>query len=143
MPAAPVILVCDDDADDRFLVQSAFTEAHVKADFRFTSDGQELIDYLENCNERGSRKHPCPNIILLDLNMPRMDGRQALKWIKSHPELRSIPVVIYTTSSDNKDVRQCYRLGANTFMTKCAEFGELVDRANTFAKYWMDVAKLP
>lgn len=140
MPSTPVILVCDDDHEDQFLIEGAFTEARIKADIRFTSDGLELIQYLETC---ASGAHPCPSIILLDLNMPRVDGKQALEWIKSHSEFRAIPVVIYTTSSAKEDVRQCYRLGANTFMTKCGEFGKLVDRAKAFAKYWMDVAVLP
>lgn len=139
--AVPVILVCDDDPDDQVLIKEAFLEAGIQADFRFTNDGMELIDYLENCI--GSREYPCPKIVLLDLNMPRMNGKQALKWIKSHSEFRAIPVVIYTTSNEKNDVSQCYRLGANTFMTKCAKFEELVVRANTFGKYWIDVAKLP
>jgi len=141
MAAFPVILVCDDDADDQFLIKQAFAEAGIKADFQFTSDGLELIHHLENCN--GGGKHPCPNIILLDLNMPQMDGVQTLKWIKSHSEYRAIPVVIYTTSSDTKDVRLCYRLGANTFMTKCSDFEDLMEKVRAFSKYWMDVAKLP
>ena len=141
MPAVPLILVCDDDPDDQVLIKEAFTHAGIKVEFRFTNDGLELIDYLENCS--ASKEYPCPKIVLLDLNMPRMDGKQALKWIKLHSEFKAIPVVIYTTSNEAGDIRQCYRLGANTFMTKCAEFEELVARADTFAKYWMDVANLP
>ena len=141
MAAVPVILVCDDDPDDQVLLKEAFSQAGIQAEFRFTNDGLELIDYLEHSN--GNREYPSPKIILLDLNMPRMNGKQALEWIKSHSKFKAIPVVIYTTSNETIDVRQCYRLGANTFMTKCARFDELVAKANTFAKYWMDVAKLP
>ena len=141
MPAVPVILVCDDDPDDQILIEGAFSEAHIRANFQFTSDGRQLIDYLEHCSTKV--KKPCPNIILLDINMPGMDGKQTLTWIKSRSDYRAIPVVMYTTSTDESDIHQCYQLGANSYMTKCASFEALVDKANSFSKYWMETAMLP
>lgn len=141
MARKPIILVCDDDEDDIELVTEAFKEACIEADFQFASDGRELVDYLKSTNECQSVK--CPEIILLDLNMPRMDGRQALEWIKSLPGYRYIPVVVYTTSNARDDVNQCYGIGANSFMTKCASFKDLVEKVKTFAGYWSDVATLP
>ena len=87
----PVILVCDDDADDQTIIKDAFAPARISANFQFTSDGQELVQYMENSNRDGQR--PRPDIILVDLNMPEMNGMQALDWIKSHPDFRAIPVV--------------------------------------------------
>jgi two-component system response regulator len=141
MHRIPVILVCDDDFEDQLLIKDAFAVACIQADFRFTSDGLELIEYLQNST--GDAKYPHPDVILLDLNMPRMPGLEALEWIKSHPDYRVIPVVIYTTSHDESDIQQCYRVGANTFMTKCANFDDLLEKVNAFAKYWVDIAELP
>ena len=137
----PVFLVCDDDLDDQLLIEAAFAEACIDADFRFTSDGTELIEYLQNPHREA--KYPRPYIILLDLNMPRMDGLQVLEWIKSHPNYRTIPVVMYTTSRDQNDIQRCYRAGANSFMTKCSTFEDLVDKVKTFLKYWTETAELP
>lgn len=140
MISVPIILVCDDDQDDQLLIESAFEEACIDADFHVTGDGVELIRYLQESNEG---EHPRPDIILLDLNMPRMDGRQTLEWIKSQPDYRDIPVVIYTTSRELTEIQRCYRTGANSFMTKCSTFEDLVEKVEAFAKYWMDVAQLP
>jgi len=141
MASIPVVLVCDDDPDDRTLIKEAFSAAEINAAVRFADDGSDLVHYMESC--KGNQESPCPAVILLDLNMPKMDGKQALKWIKSHSEFRTVPVVIFTTSSEKSDIRECYQLGANTFMTKCVDFESLVDMACTFSKYWMDIAKLP
>jgi len=141
MHPVPVFLICDDDRDDQLLIEAAFAEACINADFRFTSDGPELIEYLQNPDGEG--KNPCPYIILLDLNMPRMDGIKVLEWIKSHPNLRTIPVVMYTTNREQADIQQCYRAGANSFMTKCTTFDGLVDKVKAFSKYWTETAELP
>ena len=137
----PVFLVCDDDRDDQLLIEAAFAEACIDAVFRFAGNGVELIEYLQNPDEEGKCPRPC--IILLDLNMPRMDGMQALEWIKSHPGFRAIPVVMYTTSRDQADIQRCYGAGANSFMTKCSTFAGLVDKVKAFSKYWTETAELP
>jgi CheY-like chemotaxis protein len=139
MNSAPVILVCDDDQDDQLLIESAFAEACIDAGFRFAGDGTELIEYLQS----NGVEHPRPDIILLDLNMPKMDGRRTLEWIKSHPEYRAIPVVIYTTTRERSEIQRCYRTGANSFMTKCSTFKDLVEKVEVFARYWMDITELP
>jgi CheY-like chemotaxis protein len=141
MYTVPVILVCDDDRDDQLLIEHAFAEACIEAKFRFTSDGVELTEYLQKSDKDGNSLYP--DIILLDLNMPRMDGLQALEWIKSHPHHRAIPVVIYTTSREPKDIQQCYGAGANSFMTKCSSIEGLVDKVKAFSKYWTETAELP
>ncbi|MGO9312646.1 MAG: response regulator [Syntrophobacteraceae bacterium] len=141
MHTLPVILVCDDDHDDQLLIEHAFAEACIDAEFRFTSDGVELTEYLQKSNEDG--KSPCPDIILLDLNMPRMDGSKTLEWIKSHPHHRAVPVVIYTTSREPMEIQRCYGAGANSFMTKCSNFEDLVDKVKAFSKYWTETAELP
>lgn len=141
MRTVPVILVCDDDHDDQMLIEHAFEEACIDVDFRFTGDGVELAEYLQKSNVDG--KSPCPDIILLDLNMPRMDGSKTLEWIKSHSQHRAIPVVIYTTSRDQVEIQRCYRAGANSFMTKCSSFEDLVDKVKAFSKYWTETAELP
>lgn len=141
MARKPLIFVCDDDEDDKLLVRTAFEEACIDAEFSFASDGEELTEYLENSNECKSAR--CPDIILLDINMPRMDGPQTLEWIKSRSQFRSIPVVMYTTSNSRKDIDHCYLKGANSFMTKCSTFEHLVEKVEAFAKYWTGVVELP
>jgi len=141
MHNVPVILVCDDDHDDQLLIKDAFAEACIDVDFRFTDDGVALTEYLQKSNVNG--KPPCPDIILLDLNMPRMDGVTALGWIKSHAHYRAIPVVIYTTSHEKADIDRCYQVGANSFMTKCSSFEGLVDKVKAFSKYWIEITELP
>ncbi len=141
MRNVPLILVCDDDHEDQLLIEHAFAEACIEAEFRFTGDGVELTEYLQKCNKDG--KSPYPDIILLDLNMPRMDGSQALEWIKSHPQHRAIPVVVYTTSRDPVEIRRCYAAGANSFMTKCSSLWDLVEKVRAFSKYWTETAELP
>ena len=121
MRAIRLILVCDDDEEDRVLVKEAFSEAYPGIQFRFANDGIELIEYLKN--------YPRPDIILLDINMPRR-GVQTLNWIKSHINYRAIPVVMFTTSTLPEDVEQCYALAANSYMTKCASFDKLLDKSN-------------
>jgi two-component system response regulator len=136
MLTIPVILVCDDDRDDQLLIEHAFAEAYVNADFRFTNNGVELIEYLQNA-------YPRPYVTLLDLNMPRMDGMQVLEWLRSHTSYRAIPVVIYTTSREPTDIERCCRAGANSFMTKCSNFEDLVDKVKAFSEYWTETAELP
>jgi CheY-like chemotaxis protein len=126
MANTPILLVCDDDEDDHVLIKNVFAEAGVSAEFRFTSSGLELIKYLGDSSHR--RIHPFPDIILLDLNMPQMNGHDVLCWLKSHQDYRAIPVVIYSTSDDEDDIRKSYRAGANAYIVKCCPPEDLVEQ---------------
>jgi CheY-like chemotaxis protein len=135
------ILMADDDEDDRDLAQDAFRAAGLTGQLRFVLDGQELVDDL-----RGLAGAPAPErpaIIILDLNMPRKDGREALAEIKADESLCDIPVVVLTTSKDDEDIRRSYRLGANSFIAKPVTHALLVDVMRDLAKYWFDVVELP
>ena len=138
------ILMADDDPGDRLLFTDAFAESCLANDLRFVGDGEELMDYLYH---RGKYANPAdaprPGIILLDLHMPRKDGREALKEIKSDPALRQIPVVVLTTSQAEEDIDASYDLGANSFITKPVTYGALVEIARTLGEYWLETVKLP
>lgn len=139
-----VILVADDDEDDQMLTKEAFEEKRNYLDIRFVNDGVELLEYL-----RGQNKYsrpgtaPLPALILLDLNMPRMDGKEALKEIKNDPALRKIPVVVLTTSSAEPDILKAYEMGVNSFITKPVTFTEFVKIADTLGHYWLEIVELP
>ena len=123
-----MILMADDDSDDRMMARDAFEENRLDNELRFVEDGEELMDYLFRRGKYTDPKDsPRPGLILLDLNMPRMDGREALKEIKSNPDLHSIPVVVLTTSSAEEDVVRSYDLGVNSFITKPVSFEGLVE----------------
>jgi CheY-like chemotaxis protein len=142
--ASVVILMADDDADDRELTRDALTESRLVNDLHFVTDGAELLDYLHRRGayaEAGSA--PRPGVILLDLNMPRKDGREALREIKADPALRNIPIVILTTSKAEDDIAQSYDLGANSFITKPVTFAGLVEVVRELGRYWFDIVELP
>ncbi len=138
------ILMADDDPDDCMLAKEALEENRLANGLRFVGDGEELMDYLY---QRGNYKEPVaaprPGMILLDLNMPRMDGREALKEIKADPDLRRIPVVILTTSKAEEDILRTYDLGASSFITKPVTFESLVEVMKALAKYWFEIVELP
>lgn len=145
-PDAPepiTILMADDDADDRLLAQDAMRESRLKNPFYFVHDGQELMDYLRGTGTYATKPAPQPGLILLDLNMPRKDGRQALEEIRADPGLRHIPVVVLTTSKSEEDVLRAYGLGANSFITKPVTFERLVDIVRTLGEYWFSIVELP
>lgn len=136
--------MAEDDPDDRLLARDALDEAALAGRLCFVEDGEELLDYLH----RRGRFHdpatsPDPHVILLDLNMPRKDGREALQEIKSDPTLRRIPVVVLTTSTEQEDIARSYDLGVNSFVTKPASFEGLVETMRTLGKYWFEVVNLP
>jgi CheY-like chemotaxis protein len=144
-PGSPIIiLMADDDADDRMLAKEALEESRVMNDLYFVEDGEELMDYLY---ERGKfaepAKAPRPGLILLDLNMPRKDGREALREIKADPNLRRIPIVIMTTSKAEEDIYRSYDLGANSFITKPVTFERLVELMRALGQYWIEFVELP
>jgi CheY-like chemotaxis protein len=137
------ILMADDDPDDRLLTADALKEARLINDIRFVENGEELLDYLRKQGKYTGSDAPRPGLILLDLNMPRKDGRTVLKEIKQDPDLRSIPVVVLTTSKDDEDVYRSYDLGVNSYIVKPVTFEALVDILQTLEKYWFEIVELP
>ncbi len=138
------ILMADDDEDDCLMTKEALQEARLSNAIYFVRDGEELMDYL---NKRGSYSKPGnaprPGLILLDLNMPRKDGREALQEIKSDPHLRQIPIIVLTTSKAEEDIYQTYNLGVNSFITKPISFEALVDVMKKLTTYWFEIVQLP
>ena len=138
------ILMADDDEDDRLLTQDALAESRVLNELHFVEDGVELLEYLERKGKFEDKAvSPRPGLILLDLNMPRMDGREALEAIKGNPNLKGIPVVILTTSKQEEDMVKGYNLGAASYITKPVTFDGLVDLMKTLGKYWVEFVELP
>jgi CheY-like chemotaxis protein len=138
------ILLADDDPDDRKLTHDAFVENRLANDFHAVEDGEELLDYLHRRGQYETlRGEPLPGLILLDLNMPRKDGREALKEIKADPELRRIPVVVLTTSKAEEDIVRTYDLGVNSYVTKPVTFKSLVELIKVLGCYWFEVVELP
>lgn len=138
------ILIADDDADDRLMIRDALEENRLANDVRFVENGEELMEYLTRQGKyRNLESSPKPGLILLDLNMPKKDGREALKEIKSHPELRGIPVVVLTTSKAEEDIYRTYNLGVNSFITKPVTFESLVTITRDLGRYWFEIVELP
>lgn len=138
-----VILMADDDADDRLLASEALEESELAYSLEFVTDGVELWEYLTSKGDYATAPKPLPGIILLDLNMPRMDGLEVLKKIKKDRRLRLIPVVVLTTSSAEEDLVRSYSLGAASFLTKPVTFEGLVNLMSTLAQYWGEYVALP
>jgi CheY-like chemotaxis protein len=139
------ILMADDDEDDRVLTAGALQRSRVINDIRFVVDGEDLMHYLHGRGDYapGGTPAPRPGLILLDLNMPKKDGREALAEIKSDPSLRRIPVVVLTTSKAEEDIVRTYDLGVNSFISKPVSFEELATVMQTLACYWFDLVELP
>ena len=138
------ILLADDDVDDRMLAKDALAECRVTNPLHMVEDGEELMDYLSRRGKYTGLTHePLPGLILLDLKMPRKDGREALKEIKADPRLRRIPIIVLTTSKAEEDIYRTYDLGVNSFISKPVTFGALVDVMKTVAKYWIEIVELP
>lgn len=138
------ILLADDDAEDRMLIMDALKESRLKNNIQCVENGEELIDFLYNKNKFSDKsKYTLPGIILLDLNMPKKDGREALKEIKADKNLRSIPIVILTTSKAEEDILKTYNLGVNSYITKPVSFSAMVDVMKTLNKYWFEIVELP
>ena len=138
------ILLADDDPDDRMLTRDAFEESRLRNTLEMVEDGEELMDYLHGRGDyAGNSAKPRPNLILLDLNMPRKDGREALKEIKSCSVLRNIPVVVLTTSKAEEDILRTYDLGVNSFIIKPVTFDGMVEVLKTIGKYWFEIVELP
>jgi CheY-like chemotaxis protein len=138
------IVIAEDDEEDRMLTREAMIESRVKNTVHFVEDGEYLMDYLHNKGDYSDKsKFPAPGLILLDLNMPRKDGREALKEIKSNEHLKRIPVVILTTSKAEEDIIRTYDLGVNSFITKPVTFEGMINVMKTLGTYWLDIVELP
>ncbi len=139
-----VILMADDDPDDRELTREAFQESRLVNDLRFVQDGEELMDYLYRRGKYSEpNSAPLPSLILLDLNMPRKDGREALCEIKADPAFRSIRIIILTTSKAEEDIARTYDLSVTSYINKPVTFAGLVDVIGTLGKYWLEIVELP
>lgn len=138
------ILIADDDLDDCQMIREAFQESRLLNRLEFVSNGEELLDYV---NHRGryadAHQYPLPGLILLDLNMPRKDGRETLRELKSDPRHRQIPVIVLTTSQAEEDVIRTYNLGVNSFITKPVAFSALVQMIGEIGRYWFEIVELP
>jgi two-component system response regulator len=143
-PKPITILMADDDPDDRAMTAEAFAEARLANDLRFVEDGAELLEYMYR---RGKYTDPAasprPGLILLDLNMPRVDGREALAQIKADPAFRTIRVVVLTTSKAEEDILRTYNLSAASYIAKPVTFEALVEVIRTLGKYWLEIVELP
>lgn len=143
VPGRPfTILLADDDEEDRELAREALQGSRLANEMKFVVDGQDLLDYLRHEGRWSAEEAPRPGIILLDLNMPRKDGREALQEIKADESLRRIPVVVLTTSKDEADVLSTYDLGVSSFITKPVTFGGLVDVMKTWTHYWFEIVEV-
>lgn len=139
-----VILMADDDADDRFLAAEALREARLRNRICFVTNGEELLEYLlRQGSYADDASFPMPGLILLDLNMPRKDGREALEEIKQHAALKRIPVVVLTTSKAEEDVVRSYDLGVSGYITKPVSFEGLIEVMRALGRYWLDIVELP
>ena len=138
------ILIADDDQDDCQMIKEALAESHLLNELHFVKDGEELMQYLLLKGKFDDRKkYPLPGIIILDLNMPKKDGREALKEIKAQPGLRQIPVIVLTTSKAEEDIYRTYNLGVNSFITKPVAFDSLVQVMKGLGHYWFEIVQLP
>jgi CheY-like chemotaxis protein len=143
-PETITILIADDDADDRLMAKEALEECRLANHIDFVEDGVELMEYLRakgRYTATGATSRP--GLIILDLNMPKMDGREALKEIKADPTLRRIPVVVMTTSKAEEDIYRTYDLGVNSFITKPVTFEGLVTVMRVLGRYWIEIVELP
>lgn len=140
-PKPLTVLMADDDEDDRLLAREAFDECGLEIDLHFVVDGEEMLEYLHG---RGPfADSPMPSLILLDLNMPRKDGRETLAAIKENPAFRRIPVLVITTSKAEEDVQKCYDLGVSSFLSKPTTFEALRDLVREVTHYWFETVRLP
>ncbi len=136
------IIIAEDDADDRFLLQAAFEENGFADRLQFVENGVEVLEYLDALKQVDKERR-LPRFILLDLNMPKKDGREVLKELKQHPELKKIPVVIFSTTNNEQEMRRCYELGANSYITKPNSFESLLKTVAALRSYWMQTTSIP
>jgi CheY-like chemotaxis protein len=134
------ILIAEDDADDRYLLQTAFTESGYPERIDFVENGIEVLNYLDaNYTDEKS----LPGFILLDLNMPKKDGREVLKELKQHPVFKKIPVIVFTTTKNEIEIKRCYELGANSYVVKPISFDALLKVVENIRSFWFQTASIP
>ena len=139
----PTILMADDDPDDRMMMKEALEENNFSHSLHFVEDGEELLDYLHRRGKFVNEGMLTPSLILLDLNMPKVDGREALNHIKSHVSFKRIPVIVLTTSRAQEDIIKTYDLGVNSFISKPVHYDDLVLVAREIGNYWFSTVLLP
>jgi CheY-like chemotaxis protein len=137
------ILIAEDDADDRFLLQTVFEEKGYEDKLEFVENGVELLEFLDDIHEKRTNGRYYPGLILLDLNMPKKDGREALKEIKQHPVFKKIPVIVFTTTKSENEIKRCYELGANTYVVKPVSYDALIKVIDDIRSYWFNTASIP
>jgi CheY-like chemotaxis protein len=144
MNSTAPLLVAEDEDNDVFFLQRALETANVKNSLRIVRDGQEAIDYLSGVGEFADRdKFPLPYLLLLDLKMPRKTGMEVLEWLSEQPELRSLPVVVFSSSAHRKDIDRAYELGANGFVTKPSSMAKRAELAKAMASFWLESNEPP
>jgi CheY-like chemotaxis protein len=144
MHQSPTILIVDDDEDDISLTKRAFSKINVRCTFQVLKNGRETVDYLGGHGPYADRvKYPLPTMILMDLNMPVMDGFQVLAWLRGRPGLKVIPTVVLSSSDSSANVTRAYELGANSFMTKSVSYDGLLAKLQTLSQYWLEHCKHP
>jgi two-component system response regulator len=134
------ILIAEDDADDRFLLETAFQECGYNDKLVFVENGIELLSFLREEKNRNGLDRKFPAFIMLDLNMPKKDGREVLKELKENDEYKVIPVVIFTTTKNENEIRRCYELGANSYVVKPVNFEHLVKVIGQIRDYWFGIS---
>jgi len=139
----PLIVIAEDDVDDQFLLQTAFDEVGTDYQVKFVSNGVDLVTYLSTCYGTDGQTSQLPSLIILDLNMPKKDGREVLKDIKSHKLYKSIPVLIFTTTKNAMEVQRCYELGANSYIVKPVSFDKLLQIIREIKTFWFNTVVLP
>lgn len=137
------ILIAEDDADDRFLLETAFREVGSKEELSFVQNGVELLQFLETLHEKTDLSKRFPAFIMLDLNMPKKDGREVLKEIKENRLYKKIPIVVFTTTKNENEIARCYDLGANSYVVKPVNYEELVNVIRDIRDYWLRISALP
>ncbi len=137
------ILIADDDADDRYLLETAFQEKGYTERIDFVENGVEVLNYLSDLKAGDDNLIHYPRFVLLDLNMPKKDGREVLREIKSNPMLKKIPVIVFTTTKNENEIKRCYELGANTYIIKPVSFDALLDVVDSIRSYWLHTAAIP
>ncbi len=141
---SPVVLMVEDDPGDQELIRRALENHHDNIDLRVMSDGEEALDYLKNV-QAGTNSDECPQpiLVLLDLNMPKFDGREILQYVRQQSNLKLTPIVVLTTSTNERDVQECYALGCNTFVSKPDTVQEFMDAIGQIGSYWLNIASIP
>ena len=144
MRRTETILVAEDDIDDAFFLQRAFQKAGVSTSLQFVKDGQEAIDYLDGEGDFTDRAaYPTPDLLLLDLKMPRINGFQVLEWVRQQPALKRLPVIIFSSSDEGKDINHAYDLGANSYLLKPHSSEDLIKVAQKLKMYWVESNQTP